>query len=252
MKLGIVQMPMAWTVEENTQFICKTIQQHAHLDGLIFPELSISGFHRKIVRESKPDKIRKSCDEIAEASAQNQILVFAGAPLIESGLLRNSYLVFDRGCVRHQWHKVGLTNSEATVFEPAYRRDIYRHESISFSALICREASDVSWFVNEFKQDKPDIILWPCYIGQWSTQPDADSSAFESGVKWIAQQLGCYVLQCNWPQSLNEPDSTGLGGSKVVAPDGRNVALMPYGHACVGIFDSTNNDMTIGDFDHAP
>ena len=47
-KIGVVQMSMGWTVRENLKTIVSHVENMRALDALVFPELSLSGFHRNI------------------------------------------------------------------------------------------------------------------------------------------------------------------------------------------------------------
>ena len=53
MKVGVVQMRMGWTVRENLKTIVSHVENMRALDALVFPELSLSGFHRNIKQESE-------------------------------------------------------------------------------------------------------------------------------------------------------------------------------------------------------
>ena len=52
----------------------------------------------------------------------------------------------------------------------------------------------------------------------------------------LAQRLNAHVIQSNWPQALNTPDSTYLGESKAYAPDGEILLTLPRDAAGVGVF----------------
>jgi hypothetical protein len=44
------------------------------------------------------------------------------------------------------------------------------------------------------------------------------------------------VIQSNWPQALNTPESTYLGESKAYAPDGEILLTLPRDQAGLGVF----------------
>ncbi|RXJ72135.1 hypothetical protein CS022_17875 [Veronia nyctiphanis] len=244
MKLGIVQMPMAWTSEENTKVMCDVLNQHSYLDIVLFPELSISGFHRNIREEIKADKISEAVRQIANACRASKIAAFVGSPTINNGLYYNSYLAFDeKGEVVAHWHKAGLTPSESEVFEPGRFSVVNKICGLACTALICREANDSSWFINECQPDLPDIVIWPCYVGNLSN--DSDDTGFNDGVSRIAKNLSAYLFQTNWPVSLNQPEATGLGGSKVFSPKGAILAQLPIDKTCIGIFDLDTHFLSV-------
>ncbi|QUJ69934.1 carbon-nitrogen hydrolase family protein (plasmid) [Photobacterium sp. GJ3] len=235
MKLGVIQMPMAWTTAENCQAICGYIHQYSTLDALIFPELSLSGFHRDIRSQCASSLIKPALQEVADACRSAGVMAFIGAPIFEHSSGYNSYLAISaQGEVLIQWDKVGLTPSEASFFSAGTDRSPLAYQDQYIGAFLCREAEDVSWFVQQSQGVNFHFVLWPAYIG--SQDNDVNHRYFQGAVS-IAQQLKTWVIQCNWPESLNDPSITGLGGSKVIAPDGRLILQMPVDEAAVAILD---------------
>ena len=114
---------------------------------------------------------------------------------------------------------------------------------------ICREANDSSWFINECDPDSPDVVIWPSYIGRLSS--DCDDAAFNDGASRIAKTLSAYLFQVNWPISLNQPEATGLGGSKIFSPDGQVIAQLPTDEVCIGIFDLDTHFLSVEPLNHS-
>ncbi len=52
----------------------------------------------------------------------------------------------------------------------------------------------------------------------------------------MAQRLSCYVLQANWPVSLNVLDALNMGESAVIAPDGNLLFSLPRNAAGLAVF----------------
>jgi len=52
----------------------------------------------------------------------------------------------------------------------------------------------------------------------------------------MAQTLGSYVLQANWPESLNVPDALTMGESAVIAPDGDLLFSLPRNAKGLAVF----------------
>ncbi|MEJ2765343.1 carbon-nitrogen hydrolase family protein [Photobacterium sp. MCCC 1A19761] len=241
MKIGIVQMPMAWTLEKNVNVICSTITKHAALDVLVFPELAITGFHRKIPRESCPDRISQALTQIKKHCRQSKTLAFIGYPIIDHGKIYNGYAAIDEhGMIAATWRKVGLTESEATFFEPGVGRDVFAHTFGRFSTFICREASDYDWFIEEVSVHQPEYIIWPGYVSQPEVVPLQVGEDYDEGASKIALTLKAVVVQCNWPQSLNKAgeENLGLGGSKIFGPTGEVLCQLPLDQPCLAVFDT--------------
>ncbi|MBW3571534.1 MAG: hypothetical protein KY467_10540 [Gemmatimonadetes bacterium] len=50
-----------------------------------------------------------------------------------------------------------------------------------------------------------------------------------------AQTLGVYLVQCNWPHSLNDPTVASMGGSLVISPAGEIVHECPADQAGISL-----------------
>ena len=93
MKVASVQMEMKWTLEENVSTILNYIDQiSGKADLLLFPELSVTGFHRG-VREECAKAITKSdlVPAIADVCRVKSISVWIGIPTLEDQTLFNAY-----------------------------------------------------------------------------------------------------------------------------------------------------------------
>ena len=241
MKIGIVQMPMSWQLATNMDFICQVIKDFAHLDVLVFPELAVTGFHRKL-REVTPADLSDAMATIQACCAACGVLVFLGHPIWQDDAVYNGFSgINEHGELAVSWAKVGLTDSEKTFFTAGAERDVFAHELGRFNAFICREANDHQWFINEVKGQKADVIFWPSYIGlppvgQKSTSPSHPH--FDIDAAYIALVLNAFVIQCNWPQALNTNEAVRMGDSKVIAPCGKVLHQLPTNVACVGVFDT--------------
>ncbi|MGF1768374.1 carbon-nitrogen hydrolase family protein [Enterovibrio makurazakiensis] len=244
MKVGIAQMPMSWTVEENTKTICNTIAENRDLDILVFPELTITGFHRDIKNQAQQHVIENSLNEISTQCQQSNTLIFVGYPLIENSKIYNAYAAINKlGYSEIVWRKVGLTPSESTFFESGDKRAVFEHELGTFSAYLCCEANDINWVIEQLSSKSPSHVLWPSYIGQAESSVNAEHANYEADSKRIARSLSAMVIQCNWPHSLNNPNNSGLGGSIIISSNGDVIAQLPFDETCVGVFDTTTQKL---------
>ncbi|RYU47534.1 carbon-nitrogen hydrolase family protein [Aliivibrio finisterrensis] len=246
MKVGIAQMPMDWTIEGNAKTICNIVTKNYDLDVLVFPELAITGFHRDIRNQAHQHLVENALNEISIQCQLSDTLVFIGYPLNENNKVYNAYTAInEQGTLAIVWRKVGLTPSECTFFESGDQRSILEHPLGTFSSYLCREASDVNWIIEQLSSQSPSYILWPSYIGEAESSINAESTNYDAGSKKIAQSLSTMVIQCNWPNSLNNPNDNGLGGSKIISSHGNIIAQLPFDETCIGVFDTMTHELVI-------
>lgn len=241
MKIGIVQMPMQWTTEENSATICQYIAQHEDLDYLVFPELSLSGFHRNIIAQSDKYTVDNAINLVAQACRKYQVNAFIGAPVTVESAIYNSYLAISaEGKCLTRWDKVGLTPSEARIFSAGTARNIIKLGSSYVTSFMCREADDHEWLISTVGHAPLNFILWPSYICHGDGEGSDDGtiqSGYFAGASSIARNLQSVVIQCNWPCSVNDAGIKGMGGSRIYGSDGETLYTMPRDEVAVGVFD---------------
>lgn len=237
---------MDWTIEGNAKTICNIVTKNYDLDVLVFPELAITGFHRDIRNQAHQHLVENALNEISIQCQLSDTLVFIGYPLNENNKVYNAYTAInEQGTLAIVWRKVGLTPSECTFFESGDQRSILEHPLGTFSSYLCREASDVNWIIEQLSSQSPSYILWPSYIGEAESSINAESTNYDAGSKKIAQSLSTMVIQCNWPNSLNNPNDNGLGGSKIISSHGNIIAQLPFDETCIGVFDTMTHELVI-------
>ncbi|MCE7729838.1 carbon-nitrogen hydrolase family protein [Vibrio campbellii] len=235
MKVGVVQMRMGWTVRENLKTIVSHVENMRALDALVFPELSLSGFHRNIKQESEPQTIRHAIQALCKLAFDYKTTLFIGAPLTEGERIFNSYLCIDvNGDVVAQWNKVGLTESETKFFARGERRELLNLAQSSITSVMCREVDDIEWFLSEV-QEQANLIIWPSYIGQQSQEQQ--TQGYYERASLIAKEAGAFVVQCNWPHALNDPNLRGMGGSHIYDDSGQCIYTMSVDKESVCILD---------------
>ncbi|KQY89130.1 hypothetical protein [Pelomonas sp. Root1444] len=101
------------------------------------------------------------------------------------------------------------------------------------TSVLCREMLDGADLMPELRaalpagDARPRVVFWPSYIAESDAEQSALCKAYRLGAAGLARDLGAWVLQSNWPESLNAPAQRGFGDSVVIAPDGRRVATLP-------------------------
>ncbi|HCE4791891.1 TPA: carbon-nitrogen hydrolase family protein [Vibrio parahaemolyticus] len=244
MKIGIVQMQMNWTVAQNLMTISEHIESLVTLDILIFPELALSGFHRNIKTESKMDLIQSAVSELCHLAKKHKTTLFFGAPTVVGSHVFNSYLcISNTGRVVAQWDKTGLTESESSFFSKGGNREVLTINGVRCSAIICREVEDIDWFISQTRSSRPGLIIWPSYISQ--SGDERSSTGYFSAVSDIANKLGAFVLQCNWPHALNDQSISGLGGSRILGRDGKCIFTMPMDQVAVSILEFSEGSLQL-------
>ncbi|WP_440886066.1 carbon-nitrogen hydrolase family protein [Vibrio campbellii] len=208
MKVGVVQMRMSWTVRENLKTIVSHVESMRALDALVFPELSLSGFHRNIKQQSEPQTIRHAIQALCKLAFDYKTTLFIGAPLTEGERIFNSYLCID------------------------VNGDVMAQSSIT--SVMCREVDDIEWFLSEV-QEQASLILWPSYIGKQSQEQQMQG--YYERASLIAKEAGAFVVQCNWPHALNDPNLIGMGGSHIYDDSGQCIYTMPFDKESVCILD---------------
>lgn len=240
MKIGIAQVPMFWEIDENKEMACELIQKYGDLDFIIFPELCLTGFHRNIAKEGYLADIDAALSEVRSTCREVGANVLIGSASLCDGKVYNSYLALNgEGAVVHNWEKVGLTPSEARFFTAGEARDVIQLNNKKISAIICREADDVDWFLSTCESESLDFIAWPSYIGMRDHSTE-DSDFFEN-VATLAARLKTTVVQCNWPQALNVGPTANMCGSVVFGPTGEKLFELPSNQPCFGVVDLSSN-----------
>ena len=229
---------MRWTCEENTAAILSAIHLAADHGARIcvFPELGITGFHRQIAAQAKPEYVNSAMAAIQSACAQRTVAVAVGAPTFnDAGQIFNSHLhINEAGEVLAASPKNGLTPSEATFFAPGVERPVSTLAGFSCASVLCREVEDAAPVTQQLPKGRADIIFWPSLVGR---PPAPDVINYVPLAQAIASQTKAYVVQSNWPNSLNYPEEgTHAGESVVVHPSGEVLFALPRAQAGVAVF----------------
>jgi len=237
--MAIVQRVMHWGIHENVgsavSALAHAAQHGTHL--CVFPELSITGYHRKIGELCVPSSIAGALLELQNACRQYQIAAVVGAPVINDGQTFNSSVFVDRdGIILGEVSKNGLTTAEATLFAAGSSRPAYSLCGHRCSAVLCREVEDIHLVTNQLANSGVGLIFWPGIM-----RPDPQSATCQEPyidcARRLAVHLNAYVVQANWPNSLNYPaEGAEQGRSIVIAPTGQTLLRLPKAESGIGIF----------------
>ena len=222
--IAAVQMIFRPHVNDNVAMITNAIQRSAKsgADIILFPECAVTGYNRDFTR-IRPADIDSALAQIAETARRCRCNVLVGSPTFEGRKRLNSLLVFDRrGREVFRYSKVHLTPRDAQVFVPGNKLALFHLDGIPCTAMICHE------------RRFPELVRLPVMLGaQVVFHPNAGLDALEvsktkrrgrDGMIARAFENQIYYVFAN----SAGPQGDGLwsaGDSKIVAPDGRMLAL---------------------------
>jgi omega-amidase len=139
--------------------------------------------------------------------------------------------------------KIGLTAPEATFFTHGSERRIVSMLGLSMSAALCIEIHDRESIVKQLAASEEktnweiDLLAWP---GIMRPDPNAVNSNEEKHIqdaRQLARETGAWIVQANWPNSLNYPaESEFAGQSAVIDPSGEVALRLPIAQAGIGVF----------------
>jgi omega-amidase len=241
-RLAIAQQTMHWTLEENVASIVRSLEHAARAGATlcVFPELALTGFHRQIASQATAAKTAPQVHAVARACATHHIAAALGAPTFDhAGLIFNSHLYIDAlGATVGTISKIGLTPPEATFFAPGVARPIVLLAGLRCSSVICREIEDVELVCTQLPAGSVDLILWPGAIRPAIGSNESTAITAEACAREIARRCNAYVVQANWPNSLNYPEESEFAGQSIVIdPQGEELMRLPVSQAGIATFE---------------
>tara|TARA_R110002072_G_scaffold5527_13_gene35482 strand:+ start:273 stop:1049 length:777 start_codon:yes stop_codon:yes gene_type:complete len=243
MIIGTAQMKMGWTTEENIATIVSSIEHARSMkaDLLVFPELALTGFHRKIKDEVKKVSNDPGYEQwVQDACANNQQAICLGLPTFFGDKIFNSYrFISADGEIVSTTHKLGLTGGERMLFTDADHRPMVSIGDRALAAVMCREVGDLELLKG--KLQTADVLIWPGFVSNLTTDdPDVEDGTTEQA---SAFALACKakLVQCNWAHSLNKPELVELGGSSFIDDNGEVIWSCPWNEPGIGYFDLDSN-----------
>jgi len=142
---GIQFSPALGNISENFKFHRQKINQAVKdgFDLIIFPELSLSGYHLKDILVDVA--INQNCREISQLKElSRKIDIVVGAPMEDKpGIFHNTALCFSRGELVHMHKKVQLPNfamfEEEMIFKAGDEFKTFKLKEFTVGIVICRE-----------------------------------------------------------------------------------------------------------------
>lgn len=246
LRLAVAQQAMAWTTERNVAHIVEALAlaagQGAQL--CLFPELALTGFHRQIREQARPEIVEPALQQVRAACRNARIASLIGLPTFASdGGVRNSYaFIAADGELGATVHKNGLTAAEHTFFAAGVDRPVMRFSGRDCTTVMCREIEDVDAIAAQLDAAPVQLVFWPSIVGH----PPGTIAEPERAVQDLgylhragefARRLNTHLVQCNWPHALNAPERKYQGESKAYAPDGEVLLTLPRDAAGLAVFE---------------
>lgn len=240
-RVAIAQVAMHWTTAENLAGIVRAMRvaRGAGASICAFPELAVTGFHREILREARPEVVAPAVDAVRTLARELQLAVSLGAPGFGDAGERfiTQLLVDEQGAIAAAVSKRGLTAPERTVFTPGTTRPVGRLAGLRCSAVICREVCDHDSLPAELPPGSADLVFLPGALRHDPALPRTEPPSYMADAQRMAAALGAWLVQTNWPNALNRPEESVDGGrSIVVSPAGEIVLELPRQAAGLGVF----------------
>ena len=240
-RVAIGQLRMRWTTAENVEAILQALEAASARKAwlCVFPELALTGFHRKIVDLAQPEKIAPSIQRIAAACERLRIAAAFGAPAFEREARFNSFVLIDeRGKAVTTIHKNELTPAEATFFAAGTTRPAAEVRGLRCSAVICREIEDHDDVLQQLPRGSVDLVFWPGLMSADPDKPPQDPPEHVARAQQMARALGAFIVQANWPNDLNRPEQgTDTGRSAVISKTGELLFRIPQQSSGVAEFE---------------
>lgn len=241
-RMAIAQVAMHWTTAGNLDAIRRAAALASRRGAALcaFAELAVTGFHREIAREARPEVVGPALQLIHDQAAALVLGMAVGAPTFAKGGARfNSHLLVDeRGHTAAVISKRGLTDPEATFFARGQARPVGVVQGLRCSAVICREVNDLDLVLADLPPGAADLVFVPGALRQDPAKPRTDPPEYVHDLRRLALATHAHVVHTNWPNALNRPEeSVEGGGSTVVAPDGEVLFRLPMQQSGVAVFN---------------
>lgn len=217
-------MKFAASLDANLAKVEAAVQAAARCtaDAVLFPECATTGYNREFTDLSS-SAARSALEQIGKFAARHRVNVLVGSPVFRRGRWQNCLVVFDRrGRVVHYYAKCQLTERDRQFFTPGDSVALFKLDGICCTAIICHE------------RRYPELVRLAVMAGARVVfHPNAGLDALvisrrkrggRDGIAVRAFENAVFYVFAN---SVG-PQGGGLwsaGDSKIVAPDGRVLAL---------------------------
>lgn len=224
LRVAAVQMKFASSLDENLAKVEAALQAAVRdqAEAVLFPECATTGYNRDFASLSS-EETHTVLEQIGRLAAKHRVNVLLGSPVFRHGHWQNCLVVFDRrGRVVHCYAKCQLTERDRKFFAPGDSIALFKLNAVLCTAIICHE------------RRYPELVRLAVMAGaRILFHPNAGldslpiSRAKHRGRDGIAVRAFENAVFYVFANSVG-PQGDGLwsaGDSKIVAPDGRVLAL---------------------------
>jgi predicted amidohydrolase len=223
-RVAAVQLKFARTIDANLDKIEARAGEAARqgADVVLFPECATTGYTFDFA-SLNPCEIDSAVDRISTTARKNRINILVGTPLHRLGQWQNCLVAFDRtGTCVHRYAKCHLAPVDRQFFSPGNDISLFELDGVKVTSIICHE------------RRYPELVRLAVMAGaRVLFHPNAGMDSLEvstakrkgrDGIAIRAFENAIFYVFANsvGPQGGGKWSA---GDSKIVAPDGRNLAL---------------------------
>ncbi len=153
MKIGVVQMKISNSIENNLLKIANFLEQAKveEVDLVCFPEMALTGYNIQLLKSMDlNDVILPALDKISQLASKYSVCCVIGHPFREGEELKNraSVIFPDGRCEKYD--KLHPTELEKKIFSEGKGAFVFEYKHKRFGIAICRDQN----FYNIFKEYK--------------------------------------------------------------------------------------------------
>ncbi|WP_041741713.1 carbon-nitrogen hydrolase family protein [Caldicellulosiruptor kronotskyensis] len=153
MKIGVVQMKISNSIENNLLKIANFLEQAKveEIDLICFPEMALTGYNIELLKSMNlNDIILPALDKISQLASKYSVCCIIGHPFYEGKELKNcASIIFPDGRCE-KYYKLHPTEIEKKIFSDGKNPLVFEYKQKRFGTAICRDQN----FYNIFKEYK--------------------------------------------------------------------------------------------------
>ena len=185
---------MHWSTAENVAAIVRAMElaRSRGAELCAFSELAVTGYHRLIAREATAEIVGPALSALQAHCATLSLGIAVGAPTFGAGAAKyiSHYFVDECGLTQAIVSKRGLTEAEATFFQPGASRPSATLRGLRCSAVLCREVADLALVTADLPAGSVDVILVPGALRQDPEKPRTDPPEYVRDIQRLAARHG--------------------------------------------------------------
>jgi predicted amidohydrolase len=224
LRVAAVQMKFAPAIDDNLAAMRRALGEAARrrADVVLFPECAVTGYGYDFA-SLRPAEIRGALAAVGQMAATARTNVLVGSPVFRRGKLLNCVVVFDRqGQATYCYAKCQLTESDQRCFTPGDAIALFDIDGTTVTTIICHERRYPE-LVRLAVMAGARVLFHP-NAGMDTLSVSRKKRGGRDGIVARAFENAIYYVFANsvGPQGGGKWSA---GDSKIVAPDGKVLAL---------------------------